>query len=163
MQTGRIPRSVDGKVLPCSLRVPNAFSAGLSCNSEKERYDRKPGPLLAALHIGIPAISNLAGPVCLAERNFAVFPNRLFLHPPLPRVAHSHPAPRRPEVLFVAHKFYSPRDRRSFFCDSTSEWPPRESSSASGTAAERLFPRVYGPTTVCGSAESKADTFHAMN
>lgn len=111
LQTGRIPRFVDGKVLPGTLRVPNA-----SIRSSEGGLNRA----LAALHIGILAISNLPGPVCLPERNFAVFFRSPFSLPRPPLTSSPRPSSLRERVLFIVHKVYSPRDRRSFFCDSTS-------------------------------------------
>jgi len=100
---------------------------------------------LAALHIGILAISNLPEPVCLPERNFAVFFRSPF----------SLRRPLRPSVnpsarasTFVVHKVYSPRDRRSFFCDSTSDSreviPPAEPRSREAFSSCFSEHRWYG-------------------
>lgn len=160
LQTGQIPRFVGGKVLPDSLRVPNAFSAALP---QLGRSDTTVSQALAALHIGIPAISNL--PVWCVYRS-AISPYfpialfslsvrlSLFLSFPLNlshrlysrRQPSSFPFPHRARVLFVVHKLYSPRDRRSFFCDSTSG-ACCEVVPAGGTAAERLFLRIFGTLT----------------
>lgn len=59
-------------------------------------------------------------------------------------------------VLFVVHKVYSPRDRRSFFCDSTSDSrevvPPMEPRSREAFSSRF---RATGE----GPIESRADTF----
>lgn len=122
LRTGQIPRFVGGKVFPDSLRVLNAFSAALP---QLGRSDTTVSQALAALHIGIPAISNLPGwcvyrsaispyfPIAFSSFSFS--PSQSF--PSTAVLAGSLLPSPRARVLFVVHKLYSPRDRRSFFCD----------------------------------------------
>lgn len=62
----------------------------------------------------------------------------------------------RAQVLFVVHKVYSPRDRRSFFCDSTSG--SREVVPPAVEPRSRAFSSRFRGTGE-EPIESRADTF----
>lgn len=98
LQTGQIPRFVGSKVLPSSLSTcPECFLFGPSVT--RSWYDRKPS--LSCFAHWYSRYFQLTRPVCLPERNFAVFSNRLFLHR---RLLRYHQPP------------FSARARASTFC-----------------------------------------------